>query len=162
MKYILSLGSNLGDRKDFVFTGFLFLSGQGKIIGKSSLYETTPVEMSSGTRNFYNAIAIIEADISPSEFLERIKQFEQTMGRDIINSHMKSRKIDIDIIFAGNEIIKTEALEIPHPEMLNRKFVLLPLSEIAPDMIHPGNGKSISEILKNLESDEKVNRLKNN
>ncbi len=159
MNYILSLGSNKGDRKEFIIKGLEFLSTLGNITDKSSVYETTPVGMSSGTRNFYNAIAIIESDISPYGFLERIKQFEQEMGRDIADSHLKSREIDIDIIFAGNEIIKTNTLEIPHPEMANRKFVLLPLSEIAPDMINPGNGKTISEILEHLESDEKVSRL---
>lgn len=159
MKYILALGSNIGDRKDFIRKGFQFLSTLGNIVVKSSVYKTTPVGMRSGTRNFYNAVVIVESDIPPSEFLESIKQFEQTIGRDIVNSHMKSRKIDIDIIFAGNEIIKTNTLDIPHPEMIYRKFVLLPLSEIAPDMIHPGNRKTISEILKHLKSDEKVNRL---
>ncbi|MEN8222780.1 MAG: 2-amino-4-hydroxy-6-hydroxymethyldihydropteridine diphosphokinase [Acidobacteriota bacterium] len=160
MRYILSLGSNKGDRKDFITKGFLFLSTLGNVINKSSLYETSPVGMNTETRNFYNAVTIIESGIDPSDFLKKIKTFENSMGRASLNSHMQPREIDIDILFADKLVVNTASLTIPHPELENRKFVLAPLAEILPDHIHPVSGQTVKELLGRLKTGEKIRIVK--
>ena len=105
----------MGNKMGFIRKGVEFLSTQGTIVSESSIYETSPVGMEPGTENFFNSVVLIDSKITPEVMIERIKKFEKEMGRNIVDSHMKSRKIDIDIIFAGNEIIKTNTLEIAHP-----------------------------------------------
>ncbi len=156
MKYVLSLGSNKGDRYKFIRSGIEFLSGFGTIISESSIYETSPVGMGDHASQFLNSILVLEADIKPDDMLRSIKQFEEKMGRDLRNSHLQPRRIDIDILFADNLIIKNETLCIPHPEIGNRKFVLKPLNEILPEFRHPVSGKTIRDLLTELNSDENV------
>jgi len=160
MKYVLSLGSNKGDRYKFIRKGVEFLDGLGTIVSESSIYETSPVGMRVHAGLFLNSVLILESDIQPDDMLRSIKQFEQVTGRDLKYSHLQSREIDIDILFAGDLMINTSILTIPHGEIKNRKFILEPLNEIIPDYKHPDSGMSIKEILNNLESDEKVSLYK--
>ncbi len=159
MEYIFSLGSNLGNRKNFIKKGTAFLSGLGRLAEKSSIYETSPLGMTGKSRPFYNSIVIIDSEFSPRNILDRIKKFEKASGRDIKSSHNQPRTIDIDILFAGKTILNSHKLHIPHREIENRKFVLMPLMEIRPYHIHPILGKSVSEMLKELKSNEKVIKI---
>ncbi len=156
MEYIFSLGSNIGDREKFIEKGVKFLSGLGKFITGSSIYETSPVGMLAETRSFYNSIVVIDSEISPSDMLTKIKDFENSNDRDTESSHNLPRTIDIDILFTDNIILDSPKLTIPHKKIEERKFILIPLSEIRPDFIHPASGKTISDMLNELESDEKV------
>lgn len=160
MKFVFGLGSNIGDKSMSLIRGAEFISTLGTIIKSSSVYETTPVGMAPGTANFYNQVMILESETTPGEMIKRIKAFEKKSGRDMGNSHMRSRPIDIDILLAGDTIMSGPALTIPHPEMTNRRFVLLPLAEISPDLVHPSCGKTIRTLLNELNSNEKVIQLK--
>lgn len=160
MKYVLSLGSNLGDRSKFINSAIGFLSLTGSLTARSSLYETTPVGMKANTRSFYNCIVALESDVKPEEMLKKIKQFEKSSGRGPANSHMKPRQIDIDILFVDDIIANTPSLTIPHPEIENRKFIMEPLHEILPDSIHPVSGKTIKELLEELNSNENIRLIK--
>ncbi len=160
MRYILSLGSNIGDRENFLKKGSHFLSTLGNIVIESSMYETSPEGMPSGTRNFINTVIVIETKISPMELLKNIKELEKREGRNTLNSHMKPRQIDIDILFAGDTILNTPELTIPHPEIKSRKFVLVPLAEILPEFIDPVSGKKVKELLDKLTTGEEIKIVK--
>lgn len=150
LEYYLSLGSNLGDRRAYLRKAVSFLETIGRVLKISSLYETEPVDMGPGTEDFYNQVVCFAAELSPLELLGRIKEFEKSMGRDITGSHKRSRKIDIDILLAGDLILHREELIIPHREMHKRSFVLEPLAEIAPGIIHPVLKKNAAELLSAL------------
>lgn len=159
MEYYLSLGSNLGNKKLNLKKALSFLENFGEIIQTSSLYETTPMAMDEYSENFFNQVLCLKSQLGPPELLNKIKQFEKRMGRDISDSHCKSRKIDIDILLADNLIIETDNLSIPHREMTNRAFVLIPLEEIAPYFIHPVFKNSIKEIRNKLRTREVIKKI---
>jgi len=154
MIYYLSLGSNIGDKTANLQKTIGFLEGIGDILKVSSIYETEPVGMDTTeeVENFYNLVLSIDTTLSPVPLLKEIKEFEKHMGRDIAHSHNLPRVIDIDILLAGDRIVNTRDLVIPHKEMTKRAFVLIPLNEIAPEVIHPVLKKPVKEILANLHS----------
>jgi len=142
MRYFLSLGSNLGDREKNLTRALSLLQKKGvKIRKTSSLYETQPVDISSKAW-FYNQVAEVQVEIEPKELLALVKRIEKKMGRKAEGREI-NRIIDIDILLAEGRIIHTKELEIPHPKMEKRNFVLLPLLEISPDTVHPRLGESI-------------------
>lgn len=153
MRYFLALGSNMGDRYTNIRQAVELLKTIGTLISISSIYETEPVGM-TGTGNFYNLALCLQSDLSPEDLLKTVKDFEKRMGRDIADSHYKPRTIDIDILLAENHVITTEKISIPHKEMHNRGFVLIPLNEIAPNIVHPVLGKKINELLSALNTNE--------
>ncbi|MBN1223028.1 MAG: 2-amino-4-hydroxy-6-hydroxymethyldihydropteridine diphosphokinase, partial [Candidatus Aminicenantes bacterium] len=127
MNYLLCLGSNYGDRKKNLEKALALMDESGFLIKKkSSIYETEPVGFFSDGW-FYNQVVDIVTALQPEELLRWIKQTERTMGRTACQS-LKPRVIDIDILFAGDNVIQTEELQIPHPRIAQRKFVLVPLS----------------------------------
>lgn len=153
MLYYLALGSNLGDRLSNIEEATDFLNSIGKVLKVSSIYETLPVGMADGAGNFYNLVLLLESNLSPHELLKAVKGCEKKMGRDISSpaaSHKKPRFMDIDILLVEDLIIENEILSIPHKEMHKREFVLVPLKEIAPTLIHPVLNQSITEILSSL------------
>lgn len=162
MIYYLSLGSNQGDKTANLNKTIDFLQGIGDIGEVSSLYETEPVGMEAGIENFYNLVLCIQipSSLSPFDLLREIKEFERRMGRDIAHSHNLPRIIDIDILLAGDRVINTEELVIPHQEMTKRAFVLIPLNEIAPEVVHPVLKKPVKEILEQLPVKYKASLLK--
>jgi 2-amino-4-hydroxy-6-hydroxymethyldihydropteridine diphosphokinase len=162
MIYYLSLWSNQGDKTANINKAIDFLQGIGNIEEVSSLYETEPVGMEAGTGNFYNLVLCMQipSTLSPVDLLREIKEFERRMGRDIAHSHDLPRIIDIDILLAGNQEINTEELVVPHQEMTKRAFVLMPLHEIAPQVVHPVLNKSIKELLEQLPAKNKMPRVK--
>lgn len=146
----LSIGSNLGRREDNCLKALKTIEEKGMTIKKKSLlYETEPW----GVREqpyFINMAVQVETDLPPDELLQVVKEIEKEMGRTKTYK-WGPRIIDIDILLYDDLIYETSGLKIPHPFMHERDFVLRPLSEIAPDKVHPVLNKTISELLQNLQ-----------
>ncbi len=158
MRYFLSLGSNLGDRKKNLALALSLLEEEEVgIIKASSLYETQPVGIPSESW-FYNMVVEVLAEAEPKDFLTLIKGIEKKMGRKPKTSK-SNRIIDIDILLAEEKVIRTKELEIPHPRMEERNFVLIPLLEISPDQVHPTLGESIRDLYKKSKDRSAVIRL---
>ncbi len=145
----LGLGSNLGERKANLNRALEYLSQKLKITRVSSVYDTEPVGNPDQSR-FLNMVCQVETTIGPESLLVLAKGIEQKMGRlpGKINS---PRPIDIDILFYGNQVINTPGLVIPHPRLAERAFVLVPLAEIAPTLVHPVNKKNTEQLLGELK-----------
>jgi 2-amino-4-hydroxy-6-hydroxymethyldihydropteridine diphosphokinase len=147
----LSLGTNLGNKESNLDHAIEKIEEYiGRILMYSSIYETEPWGFQA-KNEFLNMVLKVETDLIPSELLEKVLNIESLLGRVRANKHYtsaySSRVIDIDILMYDNIIINEPDLKIPHPLMHERKFVLVPLCEIAPDMIHPVLKKSFSSLL---------------
>jgi 2-amino-4-hydroxy-6-hydroxymethyldihydropteridine diphosphokinase len=142
----LSLGSNVGDRAENIVSALSFLQSSLSVnIEKiSSFYETSPVGPKQ--RSFYNVVIEVRTDLTPDDLLLFVKQVEYILGR---RKTVKwgPRVIDVDILFFGRKIIDQTGLTVPHKEIQNRLFVLIPLSEIAGDFVHSVLKQKISDIL---------------
>jgi len=152
----LSLGSNLGDREAHLREAITYLEANGHIISVSSLYETEPVEVTDQVW-FLNCAVALETTESPEELMAAILRIEQQMGRKRIQ-RKGPRIIDIDILLFDDAILDSPALTIPHPAMQERRFVLQPLAEIAPQAQHPVRKSTIQELLDALPAGQTVRR----
>lgn len=140
----LLLGGNIGDVGQRFRSAYEIIEkNAGKIISYSSIYETAPWGFEAKS-NFLNQVIKIETLLDSTELLNVILKAEKMLGRERGNKKYTSRKIDIDILFFNDEVIHTPNLVIPHPKLHERKFTLVPLFEIAPDLFHPQLKKSIS------------------
>jgi 2-amino-4-hydroxy-6-hydroxymethyldihydropteridine diphosphokinase len=147
-KVFLCLGSNLGNRTENLKQAEARIAEHvGSIISVSSVYETEPWGFKSESK-FLNMVLCVKTELSPSGLLGRILMIESQLGRIRSETQYKSRNIDIDIILYNDDIVKEPALEIPHPRMHERRFALVPMVEIAPDLIHPVLKKTMRSILK--------------
>lgn len=144
----LGLGTNLGDKAANLHAAVHLISGKiGKVISLSSFYATAPWGFES-ENSFLNAAICVETSLSPLEVLHRTQEIERTLGRTHKSTGgiYHDRIIDIDLLLYNKEIIQTPELTIPHPLMLQRDFVMNPLVEIAPDVVHPVFGKKLSTL----------------
>ena len=153
MAYVyLGLGTNLGDKAANLHAAVHLISGEiGKVISLSSFYATAPWGFES-ENSFLNAAICVETTLSPLEVLHATQAIERTLGRTQKSADgiYHDRIIDIDLLLYNKEIIKTAELTLPHPLMLQRDFVMKPVVEIAPDVVHPVAGKKLRELFQKL------------
>ena len=146
-KLYLLLGGNLGDKKSvFAEARMILEKAIGKITAQSALYETEPWGFDSEDL-FWNQVLEISTVLSPDDVLQQTQKAELSLGRIRKANQYASRIIDIDILFYGELIINQANLIVPHPRIQERKFTLIPLCEIAPDLIHPVFQKNIRQLL---------------
>jgi 2-amino-4-hydroxy-6-hydroxymethyldihydropteridine diphosphokinase len=145
----LGLGSNIGDRSKNLQKALEILGQRMKILEQSSVYDTEPVGNQSQPR-FLNMVVHLETYLEPDKLLALLKGIEVKMGRVVPSEPCSPRPIDLDILFYGNRTWDSPALTIPHPAIATRAFVLVPLNEIAPEMVHPVTKKTICKMLKEL------------
>jgi 2-amino-4-hydroxy-6-hydroxymethyldihydropteridine diphosphokinase len=158
MRIGIALGSNLGDRMANLRAAreaVVNLSGDKSVLA-SRVYETEPVNCEPGADKFLNAVLEIEFDGDPSELLEKLIRIEESLGRDRDHARNVSRKIDIDLLYADDLEIRNERLQLPHPRLHERKFVLEPLADIRPELILPDQKKPVSELLAQIKDSTKV------
>jgi len=157
-KVFLLLGGNIGDRLAYLQTAVDQLAQKvGKLIQKSSIYETQAWGKTTEP-DYLNQVLLLETNLAPQDILNEILKIELELGRKR-EEKWGSRTMDIDILFYDNEIINEAALIIPHPELHKRRFTLEPLSEIAPELVHPLLNKSILQLKNNLEDCLVVKKL---
>ena len=155
--YIL-LGGNVGDKsKIFKETKKLINDRIGLITKQSSVYATEPWGFVSDL--FWNQAIIAETTLDPFEILQQSQAIEKSMGRIKLSDNYEARTIDIDLLFYDDLQVSTPNLAIPHPKMSERKFVLIPLNDIAPEKIHPGSGLTVHEMLLKCQDQLSVNRI---
>lgn len=145
----LSLGSNLGDRRAYLKAAVDGLSLILANIKESSIYETQPLYVTDQPE-FLNQVISGKTDLSPLEFLKQCQTIQKQVGRTPQTVRFGPREIDIDILSFGDVILKTDTLEIPHPRLHERLFVLEPLAEIAPDWVCPKTGQSVQGLIQKL------------
>jgi 2-amino-4-hydroxy-6-hydroxymethyldihydropteridine diphosphokinase len=156
----IGIGSNLGKKKENYLEALSRLAQVPKtrIIKESSLYESEPV---GDSKEWYvNGVVEIETELKPDLLLKKFKNIERAMGRKKVRKRWGARIIDLDILLYDNLNVDKKNLKIPHPEMHKRKFVLVPLSEIGPQVVHPVLGSTISELLVSLKDSKKVSLLR--
>ena len=153
----LALGANLGNPKDQIERGIMSLNDHGvNVIARSSWFETEPVGMDDQPW-FLNLVARASTLLDPYELLTICQQIEKWVGR-IPSVRFGPRHLDIDILLYGDELIESEELTIPHPRMRERRFVLIPLLEIAPELEDPVLNQPYADVLSRLDEGKKVLR----
>jgi 2-amino-4-hydroxy-6-hydroxymethyldihydropteridine diphosphokinase len=154
----IGIGSNLGDKVYQCETAIsdILRADQNKLLAKSSLFKTKPIGYTSQDW-FINGVIKIETDLEPLELLQVLKDIESRLGREK-TFRWGPRVIDLDILLFDEEEIEMEGLQIPHPRLQERQFVLIPLAEIDPEVIHPVLKKTIRELLENIKEDQGVEK----
>ena len=155
----LGLGSNLGNRQDNLDKALNLLSQRLQVRQVSSIYDTEPVGNVNQPR-FLNSVCQVHTRLTPTELLALAKGIELKLGRAPGKSNAP-RPIDIDILFYDDQVIETPELVIPHPRLAERAFVLIPLAEIAPDLVHPVRGKTIKELSSGVTETQGVFKWEN-
>ena len=155
----LGLGSNMGDRQENLDKALEYLSQRLRMGKVSSIYDTEPVGNANQPR-FLNMVCQAYTRLAPEGLLALAKGIESKLGRT--GKSGSPRPIDIDILLYGEQVVETPELLIPHPKMMERAFVLIPLAEIAPDAVHPVSGKTVKELAGDLREKQGVLKWENN
>lgn len=156
----IGIGSNLGKKKENYLEALTRIAKlpDTKIVKESSLYESQPF---GDSKEWYvNGVIEIATELKPEMLLKKCKNIERAMGRKKVRKKWGARIIDLDILLYDTLKLEKKNLKIPHPELPNRKFVLIPLSEVAPQVIHPVLGVTISELLVSVKDDKRVSLLR--
>ena len=154
----LLLGSNLGDRKqNLVMARQMVEEIAGPVVTGSGIYETEPWGYLDQPF-FYNQIIEVSTWLSPHDLLLKLISIEKKLGRTKV-AKWKERLIDIDILYFGDRIIQDPQLTIPHPEITNRRFTLIPMAEIAPELLHPKLGITQKDLLENCQDKSAVKKI---
>lgn len=162
MRTAVGLGSNLGDRLDNLRAARKAILGLSTVkppILSSPIYETDPIGCERGAEKFLNAVVEFDYEGDPANLLEQLLRIEEGLGRRRDHAKNVSRTIDIDLLYCGSRKVEDERLELPHPRMHLRKFVLQPLADIRPDLVLPGQKKTVSESLRELGESGEVLRF---
>jgi len=152
----LSLGSNLGNREQSLEEAVSRASALGRVVAVSSFYETEPVEVTDQPW-FLNCVLALETTAEPAQLMRELLRIEHEMGRQRFVKK-GPRSIDIDILLFADAVVNTPDLTIPHPEMTRRRFVLEPLAEIAPELLHPVSQKTVMLLLAELAPGQRVQK----
>jgi 2-amino-4-hydroxy-6-hydroxymethyldihydropteridine diphosphokinase len=154
----LGIGSNMGEREKFLNTAVAEMKRlpNTKIVWTSSVYETAPYGKKDQPK-FLNAAVELETSLAPPELYTMVQEIESRVGIKA-KERWGPREIDIDILMYDGLVFENETLTVPHAELCNRRFVLVPLREIAPDVVHPANGMTISELADACADDSRVVR----
>ena len=159
MRTAVALGSNLGDRLGNLRAArkaILSLANTKPPVLSSAVYETEPVGCEPGAGKFLNAVFEFEYDGDPARLLEQFIQIEESLGRKRDHRLNVSRTIDIDLLYCGDKQVDSERLQLPHPRLHLREFVLRPLADIRPDLMLPNQKRSIQELLTEVEKSGEV------
>lgn len=161
MRTGVALGSNLGDRLANLRTtrkAILQLPGVTPPVLASAIYETEPIDCEPDAGKFLNAVLEFDYEGNPLELLKRLGDLEQALGRLPDRPRNVSREIDIDLLYFGATKIDKKELQLPHPRMHLRRFVLQPLADIRPDLVLPNQTKTVRELLAQLDESGRVVR----
>ena len=162
MRTAVALGSNIGDRLETLRAArkaILDLANVKTPILSSAVYETEPVGCEPGAGKFLNAVVEFEYEGDSARLLEQLIQIEEALGRKRDHLRNASRTIDIDLLYCGDQRIEKERLQLPHPRLYLREFVLRPLADIRPDSLLLGQKKTVRELLAEVEQSGDVIRF---
>jgi 3-methyl-2-oxobutanoate hydroxymethyltransferase len=162
MRYGIALGSNLGDRLAHMQRGIAELLQRlpgSFVTAAAQVYETDPVDCPPGSQSFYNSVIDLSAPQLPQDVHRVMQEVEQLLGRPLVRDHHAPRPLDLDMLYAGNSMIEQTALQVPHPRLHQRRFVLRPLADIHRDLVLPRQTYSIAELLAALPDDPASVRL---
>ena len=158
MEIGFSLGSNMYNRKRLLMQAknLLLSAPRTCFVDQSPIYETTPVDVKPeySKMTYLNSVVILESELPVESWLSYIGKIETNLGRVRTEDRNAPRPIDIDIIYAGEQVIDGDELEVPHPRWAERRFVVQPLCDVRPDRVLPESHKSVAEILRTLPEDE--------
>jgi len=157
MEYGIALGSNLGERlANLTVAAQQIGDALGADVEKSAVYQTAPIGCPPGSPPFFNSVILVDTTLPPQEILALGQRIESGLGRSPAGCREPNapRPIDIDILYTGRLQLDRPGLQIPHPRLARRGFVLLPLSGLRPDLILPGQEQSIRELLEDLPDEE--------
>ena len=157
---ILGLGGNKGDRKaNFSLVDQLISNEVGRIVARSPVYETEPWGFYA-EENFWNQVLVVQTNLGAGDVLKTVLDIEARMGRMRVGEGYASRPMDIDILLYGEEVINEPDLIVPHPLMTERNFVVFPLADICPELVHPVYKKTICELKESCPDQGRIRIVK--
>src|SRR5437867_12036719 len=162
MRTAVALGSNLGDRLENLRAArrqIIELADVRSPVFSAGIYETEPVDCEPGASKFLNTVIEFDFEGDPLQLLKQLARIEESLGRKRDHPKNVSRRIDIDLLYCGDQQIDNERLQLPHPRMHLRKFVLQPLADVRPDLILPSQKKAVRELLTRIEESGDVIRV---
>ncbi|PYK14053.1 MAG: 2-amino-4-hydroxy-6-hydroxymethyldihydropteridine diphosphokinase [Verrucomicrobia bacterium] len=162
MRTAVALGSNLGDRLENLRAARRQIIELGDVrppVFSAGIYETDPIDCEPGAPKFLNTVIEFDFESDPVQLLEQLARIEESLGRKRDHPTNVSRRIDIDMIYCGDQQIDNEQLQLPHPRTHLRKFVLQPLADIRPELILPDQKKTVADLLVELKESSNVARF---